>query len=79
MTSPQSQLVASLVAKLRGLKYEHRPDLRDPFQALNAARLTNAEYQRLLDEIVALDRRPHRPHTGRVTEGCLSNAALCSQ
>ncbi len=65
MTSPERQLEDALVEKLRGLKYEHRTDLRDratleanfrqQFEALNRVRLTDAEFHRLLDEIVTPD------------------------
>jgi type I restriction enzyme R subunit len=65
MTSPERQLEEELVEKLRGLKYEHRPDIRDraaleknfrdKFNALNHVRLTDAEFQRLLDEIITPD------------------------
>ena len=50
------------LAKLRDLKYTERPDIRDraalepnfreKFEALNRVRLTDAEFARLLDEIV---------------------------
>jgi hypothetical protein len=65
MTSPESQLEEELIAKLVGLKYEHRTDIRDrasleknfreKFEALNRVRLTDAEFPRLLDEIVTPD------------------------
>ena len=65
MTSPERQLEEQLVEKLRGLKYEHRTDIRDraaleknfreKFQALNHVTLTDAEFSRLLDEIVTAD------------------------
>lgn len=58
-------LEESLVAKLRDLKYEHRPDIRDrvtleqnfraKFEALNRVKLTDVEFTRLLDEIVTPD------------------------
>lgn len=58
-------LEESLVAKLQDLKYEHRPDIRDratlernfreKFEALNRVKLTEAEFTRLLDEIVTPD------------------------
>ncbi|MEM5947921.1 type I restriction endonuclease subunit R [Spirochaetia bacterium 38H-sp] len=54
-----------LIEKLKGLKYIHRPDIRDrealernfreKFEALNCVRLTDAEFARLLDEIVSPD------------------------
>ncbi|KQS81007.1 DEAD/DEAH box helicase [Rhizobium sp. Leaf384] len=55
----------TLVAKLKNLKYEHRPDIRDrdtleqnfreKFESLNRVTLTDAEFQRLIDEIVTPD------------------------
>ena len=65
MISQERQLEDELVAKLRALKYEYRQDIRDratleknfreKFQALNHVRLTDAEFERLLEEIVAPD------------------------
>lgn len=65
MTTPERQLEDQLVEKLRGLKYEYRADIRDraaleknfrtKFNALNHVRLTDGEFQRLLDEIVTPD------------------------
>ncbi len=65
MSSLESQLEEELLDKLRGLKYDHRPDIRDRagleanfrqhFQALNQVKLTDAEFARLLDEIVTPD------------------------
>ena len=53
------------IGKLQGLKYEYRDDIRDRaaleknfrerFEALNRVNLTNAEFARLLDEIVTPD------------------------
>ena len=53
------------IGKLQGLKYEYRPDIRDraalelnfrqKFDALNRVKLTDAEFARLLDEIVTPD------------------------
>lgn len=53
------------IGKLQGLKYEYRPDIRDratlernfreKFEALNRVKLTNAEFERLLEEIVTPD------------------------
>ncbi len=50
---------------LQGLKYDYRPDItnratlqknfREKFEALNRVRLTDAEFARLLDEIVVAD------------------------
>lgn len=65
MQSLENGLEEALVAKLRDLKYEYRPDIRDrsmleknfreKFQALNQVKLTDAEFARLLDEIVTPD------------------------
>src|SRR4051812_33616693 len=65
MTSAERQLEEELVAKLVGLKYQHRADIRDratleknfreKFDALNHVKLTDAEFQRLLDEIITPD------------------------
>ena len=65
MNTPESDLEASLVSKLQDLKYEYRPDIRDrdsleqnfreKFEALNRVHLTDAEFARLLDEIVTPD------------------------
>jgi type I restriction enzyme R subunit len=65
MIAPERQLEEALVAKLRDLKYEYRPDIRDratleanfrvKFEALNRVTLTDGEFQRLLDEIVTPD------------------------
>ncbi len=64
-TSPERQLEEQLIEKLRDLKYEHRPDIRDraalernfreKFEALNRVRLTDDEFDRLLAEIVTAD------------------------
>ncbi|MFZ4764374.1 MAG: type I restriction endonuclease, partial [Roseimicrobium sp.] len=53
------------IGTLQGLKYEYRPDItdratleanfREKFEALNRVRLTDAEFARLLDEIVTAD------------------------
>ena len=65
MITPERDLEESLVTKLRDLKYEYRPDIRDratleanfrkKFEALNRVTLTDGEFQRLLDEIVTPD------------------------
>ena len=54
-----------LIAKLEGLKYIHRPDIRDraslegnfreKFEALNRVTLTDGEFPRLLEEIITPD------------------------
>jgi type I restriction enzyme, R subunit len=61
----EAQLEEKLIEKLVSLKYEYRPDIRDraaleknfreKFEALNRVRLTDGEFQRLLDEIVTSD------------------------
>ena len=63
--SAERDLEESLVRKLRDLKYYYRPDIRDRraleenfrkrFDALNRVKLTDGEFQRLLDEIVTPD------------------------
>ena len=63
--TPESALEESLVTKLRDLKYDYRRDIRnqealeanfrEKFEALNRVKLTDAEFQRLLDEIVTPD------------------------
>lgn len=65
MNTLESGLEESLVTKLQDLKYEYRPDIRDratleqnfreKFEALNRVSLTDAEFTRLLDEIVTPD------------------------
>lgn len=65
MTSSERQLEDELIETLKTLKYAYRADIRDratleqnfreKFQALNCVSLTDAEFQRLLDEIVAPD------------------------
>ena len=65
MTSSERKLEEELIEKLKDLKYEHRTDIRDraslegnfreKFQALNRVSLTDAEFQRLLEEVVTPD------------------------
>ncbi len=65
MNALESDLEKSLVSKLQDLKYEYRSDIRDrialeqnfrkKFDALNGVHLTDAEFTRLLDEIVTPD------------------------
>jgi type I restriction enzyme, R subunit len=65
MTTAERQLEEQLIEKLRALKYEYRPDIRDraalernfreKFEDLNGVRLTDAEFDRLLAEIVTPD------------------------
>lgn len=55
----------NLIAKLQGLKYSYRPDIRnkvtleqnfrEKFEALNYVKLTDSEFARLRDEIVNAD------------------------
>lgn len=62
---PERNLEEALVNKLRDLKYEYRPDIRDraaleenfrkKFEELNRVTLSDGEFQRLLDEIVTPD------------------------
>ncbi|WP_372088685.1 type I restriction endonuclease subunit R (plasmid) [Tistrella mobilis] len=63
--TPERDLEEALVSKLKDLKYEYRPDIRDratlernfreKFETLNRVRLTDAEFSRLVDEIVTPD------------------------
>ena len=65
MPTSESVLEQELIAKLQELKYSYRPEIRDraalelnfreKFEALNRVRLTDAEFQRLLDEIITSD------------------------
>ncbi|MEX3671250.1 type I restriction endonuclease subunit R [Paraburkholderia phenoliruptrix] len=65
MNTPERQIEQDFIAKLGELKYTPRPDIRDraafeknfreKFEALNSVRLTDAEFARLLDEIVTPD------------------------
>ncbi|MAA73597.1 MAG: DEAD/DEAH box helicase [Salinisphaeraceae bacterium] len=58
-------LETGFIEKLEGLKYKIRPDIRDrasleenfreKFEALNRVKLTDSEFERLLDEIVTQD------------------------
>ncbi len=61
----EQDIEANFVEKLRSLKYSCRPDIRDrasleknfreKFEALNRVSLTDAEFARLLDEIITSD------------------------
>ncbi len=63
--TPESKLEESLIKKLKDLKYEYRPDIRDRatleanfrerFDALNRVKLSDGEFQRLLNDIVTPD------------------------
>jgi type I restriction enzyme R subunit len=65
MSTPERQLEDQFVEKLRGLKYEYRPDIRDRatleenfrerFESLNRVRPTEGEFPRLLEEIITPD------------------------
>lgn len=65
MITAERHLEEALVTKLRDLKYEHRPDIRDratlernfraKFEELNRVSLTDSEFKRLLDDIVTPD------------------------
>ncbi|WP_093360804.1 type I restriction endonuclease subunit R [Tropicimonas isoalkanivorans] len=65
MNKPERDLEEALLAKLQDLKYEYCTDIRDraaleanfreKFEALNRVKLTDGEFQRLLDEIVTPD------------------------
>ncbi|MCY3555432.1 MAG: type I restriction endonuclease subunit R [Gemmatimonadetes bacterium] len=65
MNTPESEIEEFLVEKLQDLKYVYRPDIRkrakleanfrEKFEALNRVKLTDGEFERLLDEIVAPD------------------------
>ncbi len=61
----EDTIEAGFIGTLQRLKYEYRPDItdraslernfREKFEALNRVRLTDAEFARLLDEIVTPD------------------------
>jgi type I restriction enzyme, R subunit len=63
--SSEQQLEERFIQKLLTLKYEYRPDIRnraaleanfrEKFQELNRVKLTDDEFQRLLDEVVTPD------------------------
>ncbi len=65
MTTSEQQIELDLIAKLGELKYTYRPDIRDrtaleanfraKFEELNRVRLTDSEFQRLLDSIITPD------------------------
>jgi type I restriction enzyme R subunit len=65
MTTAESTIERELISKLEDLKYEYRPDIRDraalelnfrqKFEALNRVRLTDTEFQRLLESITTPD------------------------
>ena len=61
----ENEIELGLIDKLKDLKYTYRPDIRDrnaleqnfrqKFEALNRVHLTDAEFRRLMDEIVTPD------------------------
>ncbi|MCZ8185038.1 MAG: type I restriction endonuclease subunit R [Beijerinckiaceae bacterium] len=65
MNTDERVLEEALITKLRDLKYDYRPDIRDratlernfreKFESLNRVTLTDVEFQRLTDEIVTPD------------------------
>lgn len=65
MTTTESNIERDLISKLQDLKYTYRPDIRDraaleknfreKFEALNRVRLTDTEFQRLLEQITTPD------------------------
>ncbi len=65
MSTPERQLEDKLIEKLISLKYTYRQDIRDrasleknfreKFEELNRVRLTDAEFDRLLEEIITPD------------------------
>ena len=65
MNTPESKIEEFLVEKLQDLKYVYRPDIRkrakleanfrEKFEALNRVKLTDGEFERLLDELVTQD------------------------
>ena len=65
MTTTKNQIELDLIAKLGDLKYTYRHDIRDraaleanfreKFEALNRVKLTESEFQRLLDDVITPD------------------------
>ncbi len=65
MTTTESQIERDLIAKLTDLKYTYRQDIRDrdaleknfrdKFEALNRVHLTDAEFARLMEQIISQD------------------------
>src|SRR5689334_9982493 len=61
----EQDIEEAFIEKLSDLKYTNRPDIRDragleknfrrKFEALNRVNLTDAEFQRLLDELITPD------------------------
>jgi type I restriction enzyme R subunit len=65
MSTNKAQIEQVLIAKICELKYTPRPDIRDratleanfreKFEQLDRVKLTNAEFERLLEEITTPD------------------------
>lgn len=65
LNTPESYIEEALISKLKDLKYTYRDDIRDratletnfrqKFDSLNRVKLSDREFQRLLDEIVTAD------------------------
>jgi type I restriction enzyme R subunit len=65
LTTTENVIERELIAKLEDLKYTYRPDIRDraaleenfreKFESLNRIRLTDAEFQILLEQITTPD------------------------
>jgi type I restriction enzyme R subunit len=65
MSTLEAQIEHELIDRLSDLKYRYRPDIRDrasleanfreKFEALNRVKLTDAEFQRLLDTVITPD------------------------
>ncbi|SRR5579871_52839 len=65
MTTTENRIERDLISKLEELKYTYRSDIRDrealennfreKFEALNRVRLADAEFQRLLEQIITPD------------------------
>jgi hypothetical protein len=65
MTTTENLIERDLISKLEDLKYTYRPDIRDraaleknfreKFETLNRIRLTDAEFQSLLEQIITPD------------------------
>jgi len=65
MATTENQIELNLISKLEDLKFTYRPDIRDraaleenfrgKFETLNRVHLTDAEFQRLLEQITTSD------------------------
>jgi type I restriction enzyme R subunit len=93
MSTNEAQIEQVLIAKLDELKYTPRPDIRDratleanfreKFEQLNRVKLTKAEFERLLEEIVTPDvftaAQTLRTRNSFIREdGTLPSSAICS-